>query len=212
MIAFGLAFLLFGLLPYKLADWVQLSKQNFYFNLFAGSIRIVFFVIYVWLISLMKDVKRLFRYHGAEHKNVNAYERNMDLSIANIQSNTTIHPRCGTSFMFFVLLVSILVFSITDTLVSIYIIKGPVPVLIRLGYHFLMVPIVSGLSYEVLKFSGKNLSHPLVKLMTVPGMALQRITTQPPDDDMIETALVAMKAALDMDYSDHKVTVLDSLK
>ena len=114
--------------------------------------------------------------------------------------------------MFFVLLVSILVFSITDTLVSIYIIKGPVPVLIRLGYHFLMVPIVSGLSYEVLKFSGKNLSHPLVKLMTVPGMALQRITTQPPDDDMIETALVAMKAALDMDYSDHKVTVLDSLK
>ena len=212
VIAFGLAFLLFGLLPYKLADWVQLSKQDFYFNLFAGSIRIVFFVIYVWLISLMKDVKRLFRYHGAEHKNVNAYERNMDLSIANIQSNTTIHPRCGTSFMFFVLLVSILVFSITDTLVSIYIIKGPVPVLIRLGYHFLMVPIVSGLSYEVLKFSGKNLSHPLVKLMTVPGMALQRITTQPPDDDMIETALVAMKAALDMDYSDHKVTVLDSLK
>nr|MBP7195678.1 DUF1385 domain-containing protein [Candidatus Cloacimonadota bacterium] len=166
----------------------------------------------VWLISLMKDVKRLFRYHGAEHKNVNAYERNMDLSIANIQSNTTIHPRCGTSFMFFVLLVSILVFSITDTLVSIFIIHGPVPVLIRLGYHFLMVPIVSGLSYEVLKFSGKNLSHPLVKLMTVPGMALQRITTQPPDDDMIETALVAMKAALDMDYSDHKVTVLDSLK
>jgi len=210
--AFGLAFLLFGLLPYKLADWMKLSKQDFFFNLFAGSIRIVFFVIYVWLISLMKDVKRLFRYHGAEHKNVNAYERNMDLSIANIQSNTTIHPRCGTSFMFFVLLVSILVFSITDTLVSIYIIKGPVPVLIRLGYHFLMVPIVSGLSYEVLKFSGKNLSHPLVKLMTVPGMALQRITTQPPDDDMIETALVAMKAALDMDYSDHKVTVLDSLK
>lgn len=208
--AFGLAFLLFGLLPYKLSDWMQLSKQDFYFNLFAGAIRIVFFVLYMWLISLMKDIKRLFRYHGAEHKNVHAYEKNMPLDIASIQSNTTLHPRCGTSFMFFVLLVSILVFSITDTIVSAYIIKDTVPVLIRLGYHLLLIPVVSGLSYEVLKFSGKNLSHPLVKLMTVPGMALQRISTQPPDDEMIETALVAMKAALDMDYSEHNVVILDS--
>ncbi|NLO11017.1 MAG: DUF1385 domain-containing protein [Candidatus Cloacimonetes bacterium] len=203
--AFGLAFLLFGFLPYKLADWMQLGRQDFYFNLFAGVIRIVFFVLYVWLISLMKDVKRLFRYHGAEHKNVNAYEKDMPLEIASIQSNTTLHPRCGTSFMFFVLLVSILFFSITDTLVSAFIIKDSVPMLIRLGYHLLLIPIVSGLSYEVLRFSGKNLSHPLVKLMTIPGMALQRITTQPPDDDMVETALVAMKAALDMDYSQHNV-------
>ena len=79
---------------------------------------------------------------------------------------------------------------------------------LRLGYHLLMIPIISGVSYEVLKFSGKNLKHPVVKIMTVPGMALQRITTQPPDDDMIETALVAMKAALDMDYSEHKVILL----
>jgi uncharacterized protein YqhQ len=210
--AFGLAFVLFGLLPYKLSDWMQLSKQDLYFNLFAGSIRIVFFVLYVWLISLMKDVKRLFRYHGAEHKNVNAYERDMNLDIASIQSNTTIHPRCGTSFMFFVLLIGILIFSITDTLVSAFILKAPVPVFMRLGYHFLMIPFISGVSYEVLKFSGRNLKHPIVKLMTIPGMALQRITTQAPDDDMVETALVAMKAALDMDYSDHKVVILDSDK
>jgi uncharacterized protein YqhQ len=210
--AFGLAFLLFGFLPYKLADWLNLSKQDFYFNLFAGVVRIIFFVVYVWLISLMKDIKRLFRYHGAEHKNVHAYEKDMELTIANIQTNTTLHPRCGTSFMFFVMLVSILVFSITDTLVSAFIIHGPVPILIRLGYHLLLIPLVSGLSYEVLKFSGRNLKHPLVKLMTVPGMAMQRITTQPPDDEMVETALVAMKAALDMDYSEHKVKVLDSIK
>lgn len=210
--AFGLAFLLFGLLPYKLSDWMKLSKQDFYFNLFAGGIRIVFFVLYVWLISLMKDVKRLFRYHGAEHKNVNAYEKETGLDIAAIQSNTTIHPRCGTSFMFFVLLVSILLFSIIDTLVSAFILKAPVPVLLRLGYHFLLIPLISGVSYEVLKFSGKNLKHPIVRLMTIPGMALQRITTQPPDDSMVETALVAMKAALDMDYSEHNVVVLDSMK
>ncbi len=207
--AFGLAFLLFGLLPYKLSDWMRLSKQDFFFNLFAGLIRIVFFVLYVWLISLMKDVKRVFRYHGAEHKNVNAYEQGIDLRVDKIQEQTTIHPRCGTSFMFFVLLVAILVFSITDTLVSAFIIGGPVPVLIRLGYHFLMLPIISGISYEVLKFSGRNINHPIVKIMTVPGMALQRITTQPPDDQMIETALVAMKAALDMNIDEYNVHYLE---
>lgn len=210
VIAFGLAFLLFGLLPYKLSDWMKLSKQDFFFNLFAGSIRIVFFVIYVWAISLMKDVKRLFRYHGAEHKNVNAYEQSQKLDIASIQSQTTIHPRCGTSFMFFVLLVGILIFSITDTLVSQYILGAAIPVYLRLLYHLLMIPIISGVSYEVLKFSGRNLKHPIVKIMTVPGMALQRITTQAPDDSMVETALVAMKAALDMDFTEHQVILLDS--
>ncbi len=208
-IAFGLAFLLFGLLPYKLSDMMHLSKQDLYFNLFAGGLRIVFFVIYIWAISLMKDVHRVFQYHGAEHKNVNAYEKGVELTIANIQKQSTIHPRCGTSFMFFVLLVAILVFSITDTLVSIFILKAPVPMLIRLGYHMLMLPIVSGISYEVLKFSGRNINHPVVKFMTVPGMALQRITTQPPDDSMVETALVAMKAALDIDYSTHNVKIVE---
>lgn len=208
--AFGLAFLLFGLLPYKLSDWMKLSKQDFYFNLFAGGIRIVFFVLYIWLISLMKDVKRVFRYHGAEHKNVNAYEHGLPLDVRNVQTQTTIHPRCGTSFMFFVLLVAILVFSITDTLVSAFILGTPVPVFLRLAYHFLMLPIISGISYEVLKFSGRNINHPIVKLLTIPGMALQRITTQAPDDEMVETALVAMKAALDMDLSEHKVTLLEA--
>jgi len=206
--AFGLAFLLFGFLPYKLSDFLHLSKQDFYFNIFAGTIRILFFVAYVWLISLMKDVKRVFRYHGAEHKNVSAYEKESPLLIAEIQKESTIHPRCGTSFMFFVLLISILIFSITDTLVSIYILHKPVPMLMRLVYHFLMLPLISGISYEVLKFSGRNINHPLVKVMTIPGMALQRITTQPPDDEMVETAMIAMKAALDMDISMHKVTIL----
>jgi len=208
--AFGLAFLLFGLLPYKLSDWMRLSRQDLYFNLFAGAIRIVFFVLYIYLISLMKDVKRLFRYHGAEHKNVNAYEHETPLQIDKIQGWTTLHPRCGTSFMFFVLLIGILIFSIVDTLVSAFILHMTVPVYLRLSYHILLIPLVSGVSYEVLKFSGKNLKHPIVKLMTIPGMALQRITTQPPDDSMVETALVAMKAALDMDYSEHKVTLVEA--
>jgi uncharacterized protein YqhQ len=210
VIAFGLAFVLFGWLPYRLADWIGLSKQNFYFNLFAGSVRIVFFVLYIWLISRMKDIHRLFQYHGAEHKNVHAYEKETGLEIVSIQTNTTIHPRCGTSFMFFVLLVSILIFSITDTLVSVFILHAKVPMALRLGYHILLIPLVSGVSYEILKFSGRNLKHPVVKLLTIPGMALQHITTQQPDDSMVETALVAMKAALDMDLEGHNVKVMQS--
>lgn len=204
-LALGLAFLLFVWLPYRLADWLGLSEQNLYFNLFAGVLRIAFFVLYVWLISRMKDVRRLFQYHGAEHKNVNAYEKETGLEIPAIQTNSTIHPRCGTSFMFFVLLIAILVFSLVDTLVSVFILRDVVPMPLRLGYHLLLLPLISGISYEVLKFSGRNLKHPIVKLMTGPGMALQRITTQPPDDSMVETALVAMKAALDMDLAGHEV-------
>jgi len=209
IIAFGLAFLLFGWLPYKLADWLHLSRKDLLFNIFAGLVRIVFFVLYVYLISLMKDIKRLFRYHGAEHKNVNAYEHNCPLVIEKIQNWSTIHPRCGTSFIFFVLLISILIFSIIDTLVSAYILHSPVPVYLRLGYHILLLPLISGISYEVLKLSGKNLKHPIVKLLTVPGMALQHITTQPPDNEMIEIGLIAMKAALNMDLSEHNVKIIE---
>jgi uncharacterized protein YqhQ len=198
--AFGLAFVLFAFLPYQIADWMNLSKENIYFNLFAGIIRIIFFVIYVWVISLLKDVKRIFQYHGAEHKTVFAYEQNSELSIKSVQQFKTFHPRCGTSFIFFVLLISILIFSIVDTLVAKKF--GAPSVLTRLGYHFLMLPLISGISYEVLKLSGRNMNHPIVKLMTAPGLALQRITTQPPADDQVEIAITAMRCALEMDVQD----------
>lgn len=200
--AFGLAFLLFAFLPYQIAEWMKLGKENIYFNLFAGLIRIIFFVLYVWIISRMKDVHRLFQYHGAEHKSVFAYENNSDLSPEKVQVFSTLHPRCGTSFMFFVLLISILIFSFIDTLVAR--IWGSPVVYIRLAYHFLFVPFISGISYEVLKLSGKNMNNFFVKLMTAPGLALQRITTQPPDTEQIEVAVIAMKCALEMDLSDHK--------
>ncbi len=202
LFAFGLAFALFAFLPYQIAEWMKLSKENIYFNLFAGLIRILFFVIYVWVISLMKDVRRIFQYHGAEHKSVYSYENNCDLSIENIQKFKTPHPRCGTSFLFFVLLISILIFSIMDTIFAHFF--GVPSVILRLGYHFLMLPLISGISYEVLKLSGKNINHPLVKIMTAPGLALQKITTQPPDDEQIEVAVIAMKCALEMELSDYQ--------
>ncbi|MCF7858817.1 MAG: DUF1385 domain-containing protein [Candidatus Cloacimonetes bacterium] len=203
--AFSLAFLLFAFLPYKIAEWMNLGKENVYFNLFAGTIRITFFVLYVWIIGKMKDVKRLFEYHGAEHKSVFAYEADSKLDSDSVQRFKTFHPRCGTSFIFFVLLISILIFSLIDTMVTRFILSGNAPsIFLRLGYHFLLIPFISGISYEVLKLSGRNSEHPLVKLMTAPGLALQRITTQPPDDEQIEVAVIAMKCALNLDVSDYK--------
>ncbi len=201
-LAFGLAFLLFAYLPYQIGYWIGLGKKNLYFNLFTGTTRIIFFVVYIKIISLMKDVHRLFEYHGAEHKSVFAYENNEILQPKFVQIYSTLHPRCGTSFIFFVLLVSILIFAIVDTFVGIF--WGMPTIWIRIGYHFLLLPLISGVSYEILKLSGKNINHPLVKLMTAPGLALQRITTQPPDDKQIEVALVAMKTALELDLSDYE--------
>ena len=206
--SFGLAFLLFGFLPYKIADWVHLSKQNVYFNLAAGVVRIIFFVVYLLIISRLKDIHRVFQYHGAEHKSVNAYEKESDLSVSDVQKHSTLHPRCGTSFMFFVLLVSILIFSIIDTMAVAWIFGKPPAVFVRLAYHLLFFPLISGVSYEILKLSGKNIHHPLVKLMTGPGMALQRITTQPPEDGMVECAIVAMKAALGDSIEEYDVEMI----
>jgi len=208
-VAIVLAFLLFGYVPYLLASLLGLSKQNILFNLFAGSIRIVFFVLYVYLISFMKDIRRVFEYHGAEHKTVSAFESKQTLTVENVQPYTTIHPRCGTSFMFFVLLVAILVFSVIDTIVAYYwFIPNPLQ---RLLYHLLFLPLISGISYEFLKMSEKNLNNPLVKLFTTPGMALQKITTQEPDPQQIEVAIVSLLAALQEDISllPNPATVLD---
>ncbi|MBP7460525.1 MAG: DUF1385 domain-containing protein [Candidatus Delongbacteria bacterium] len=201
VVALALAFLLFAWLPYRLADWLDLSRDNLYFNLFTGIIRIIFFVIYIWIISFLKDVKRLFQYHGAEHRSVHAYEKEQALIPAIIQQFSTIHPRCGTSFMFFVLLVSILVFSGIDTLVSM--IWTTPAYWVRLIYHISLIPLISGLSYELLRFSAKKCDHPIIRLMIFPGISLQRITTQPPDDEQVEVAVIALKAALEMDLSEH---------
>ncbi len=201
--AFGLAFLLFAFLPYQIADWLGLAKKSLYFNLFAGATRIIFFVVYIWIISLMKDVHRLFEYHGSEHKTVFAYENNEVLIPENVRKYSTLHPRCGTSFIFIVLLTSILVFSIVDTIVMMKI--GFPSILVRLSYHLFLVPLVSGISYEFLKFSGKNIKNPLVKIMTWPGLTLQRITTQPPDDEQLEVAIIALKAALELDLSNEDI-------
>ena len=209
--AFGLAFLLFVFLPYRIAYWINIEKTSILFNLIAGCIRIVFFVVYIYLISFLKDVRRLFQYHGAEHKSVFAYEGNPDFTIDDTKQYRTFHPRCGTSFMLIVMVIAILVFSIFDTILAL-ILGHAIPLGIRIVLHLLLLPFVSGISYEILRYSGKNINHWLVRAFSAPGLALQRITTQEPDNQQLEVAICALHAALNMPIKHPNVEILSDDK
>ncbi len=177
----------------------SIEREALAFNLVAGTIRIALFLGYLMLISFMKDIRRLFQYHGAEHKTIFAFEKGLDLTVANIRRQPRLHPRCGTSFLVMVMLVSLLFFALVDTAVMAA--TGRMSLWIRLGTHLPLVPIVAGLSYEAIKASARRPDHPLVRIFIAPGLALQRITTSEPDDSMIEVAIVALKAARGEDVS-----------
>jgi len=168
------------------------------FNLVDGALRALFFLAYIFLISRMKDIHRVFQYHGAEHKVVFAWEKQVPLTVENARAQSRLHPRCGTSFLLFVLLVSILVFSF---------IPKTLPFLLMYGGRLLLVPVIAGLSYEVLRFTAKHQAAPLFALLVAPGLALQRITTQEPTDDMLEVAIAALEEALREDglLQDHEM-------
>jgi uncharacterized protein YqhQ len=157
------------------------------FNLVDGLLRALFFLAYIFAISRMKDIHRVFQYHGAEHKVVFAWEKQVPLTVENARAQSRLHPRCGTSFLLFVLLVSILVFSF---------IPKTLPFVVMYGGRLLLVPVIAGLSYEVLRFTAKHRAAPLFALLVAPGLALQRITTQEPADDMLEVAIAALEEAL----------------
>jgi uncharacterized protein YqhQ len=188
----GLA-IFFALPLFATTHLFNIEKEAFAFNLVAGSIRIVLFLGYIYAISLMKDVKRLFRYHGAEHKTIYAFESGQPLTVENARKYTTLHPRCGTSFLVMVMLVSLLFFSVLDALIIYF--HGSINLPIRLLVHLPLVPLVGGFSYEAIKASAKKPDHPLVKWLIAPGLWLQKITTQEPDDSMLEVAIAALKAA-----------------
>ena len=157
------------------------------FNLLDGGLRAVLFLGYILLISRMKDIHRVFQYHVAEHKVVFNWEKKLPLTVDNARAQSRLHPRCGTSFLLFVLLLSIVVFAL---------IPKEAPFLIKFGGRLLLMPVIAGLSYEVLRFTAKHRAAPLFALLVAPGLALQRITTQEPTDDMLEVAIAALEEAL----------------
>lgn len=178
----------------------SIEKQALSFNLVAGIIRISFFLLYIWGISFMKDVKRLFEYHGAEHKTVFAFEDKVILSPANASKYSTFHPRCGTSFLVIVMLVSLIFFALVDSLVILW--TGNISLVLRLMIHLPLIPVVGGLSYEALKASANNLESAIVRFLIAPGLGLQRITTSQPDAEQLEVSIVALQAALGEDLQD----------
>lgn len=162
------------------------ADQRILFNLTEGGIRIVLFFVYLFLVSLMKDVRRVFQYHGAEHKTINCYEAGDELTVANVKKYSRFHPRCGTSFLFIVMLISIVVFSFVPSS----------NLIITILARILMLPIVAGISYEIIAFMGM-LKGKLGKILTMPGMWFQCFTTREPDDLQIFIAITALNSALE---------------
>ncbi len=194
VLAFALAIALFTVLPLFLTTkLMNIEKQALAFNLVAGFWRILFFLVYLWLISLMKDVQRLFQYHGAEHKTVFTFESGKMLTVENTREFTTHHPRCGTSFIFIVLIAAILLFALIDS--AIIGILGTINLKLRIVFHLLMLPLVAGISYEFLKFTAAHQNRRWGRWLTQPGLWLQRITTKPPSDAQVEVAIEALKTA-----------------
>jgi len=186
VIGIALSIGLFMLLPTFLAGFASnLTESVILRNLLEGLLRISIFLTYLWLTTKMSYIKRLWAYHGAEHKAIYCYEKGLPLTLENIRNQSSLHPRCGTSFLFIVMIVSILVFSFTswDNL------------LIRFTLRIALLPVVVSISYEIIKLAGKY-DNFLTRIISAPGKALQRFTTREPDDDMIEVAQRAIELVI----------------
>lgn len=185
---------LFILAPLGLTNlarhYLMPGMDNFTYNIIDGIIRAIFFFMYVLSISYMEDIKRVFQYHGAEHKTVYTFEAKEELTVENATNKSTLHPRCGTSFLMFVMAISIVVFSL---------IPSTAPFVIKFGARIVLMPLIAGLAYEVIRFSARHLTNPVCRILVKPGMMLQRITTKAPDDKQLEIAVVALKEALAFD-------------
>jgi uncharacterized protein YqhQ len=198
-LSFGFAFLLsagiFMYLPMWLLSKFIPADSAIAFNTLAGAIRIILFIAYLMLISLWKDIRRVFEYHGAEHKAIFTFEDGKELTLDNMRPYTTFHPRCGTSFLLLVGILCILLFSVVDALIITF--AGPYPhVAARFAVHLLLIPLVSGVSYEALKLSDRYRRVPVVGAMILPGLWLQKITTRRPDDSQLEAAAAALRAVV----------------
>ena len=190
-VAFGFGILLFFVLQLYatklLTQLALISDNNIVFNLVDGVIRVAVFLLYIWSISRMQDIQRVFQYHGAEHKSIFAFEAGEELTVENVRKYSRLHPRCGTSFLLIVMLVSIVIFSMIPKLWPFY---------MKAGARVVFLPLIAGVSYELLKWSAKNDQSRLVRMLIAPGLALQRLTTREPDDSQLEVAIRSMEEAL----------------
>jgi len=185
IVSLALSVGLFILLPNLLASFLKLNRETrggvILLNAIEGLIRITLFFSYIVLASLMKDIKRVWQYHGAEHKTIHCYEHEEELTVENVKKYSTKHPRCGTSFMFLVMIISILIFSL---------VQWHDKLIVNMLYRILLIPVVAGISYEILRLAGR-FNNKVMSVINAPGMFFQIFTTKEPDDDMIEVAIAA---------------------
>jgi len=185
---------LFIVLPYFISEFLKNSlniSSNTVLSVVEGVVRIAIFILYIVLISMMKDIKRTYMYHGAEHKCINCIEDGRELNVENVRISSRLHRRCGTSFLFLVMFISIAAFILVSALLP-----QSTGKLVKVAVRLLLVPVIAGVSYEVLRLAGKNDSL-VVRIISAPGMALQKLTTKEPDDSMIEVAIQAVEAVFD---------------
>lgn len=186
-VAVVLAVGIFVVLPYYLASFLgRFVPNQSLLAILEGIVRILIFILYVWGISAMKDIRRLYAYHGAEHKCINCIEGGKPLTVENVMKSSRLHRRCGTSFIFFVFFVSIILF---------FFIRVGNP-LARVGLRILLMPVVAGISYEIIRLAGRS-DFFLVRLISAPGMGIQKMTTKEPDESMVEVAIAAVEAVFD---------------
>jgi len=207
MIAFSLtlSILLFFVLPTYLAHLIEralgLSGQPVAINFIEGMIRLALLIGYIWGIGRMADIKRLFGYHGAEHKTINAYEAGAELTPASVARFPLEHPRCGTAFLLTVVIISILLYSLLP----------PLDLLPRILSRLVLLPVIAGIAYEFLKFTASRQSNPLIRLLTKPNLAMQRLTTREPDMDMLAVAIAAFENVLAYERSQTAVATGDTV-
>ena len=194
--SFALGIGLFFFLPLLAAETLGVQRDALRFNLIAGAVRASLLLLYMWGIGHWEEIRRVFQYHGAEHKSIFALEAGAGLDVAAAAPCSRLHPRCGTSFMLIVVLLAILIFAVVDSL-FVVVFGHPQSLLERFATHLCVLPLIGGTGFELLKLSGKMRHHPLTRVLIAPGLWLQRITTREPDEDQLEVALVALRHALD---------------
>ena len=171
----------FFVVPFLLTSLLNLT--GVLFNIVEAAIRLAIFVLYLVLVSMWGEFKRVLQYHGAEHKTINAYEAGVPLDVANVKNYSRLHPRCGTSFLFITVIVSIILFSVMPDW----------GFAVRLAYRLLLIPVIGSISYELLRLSGRYRDSIVMRIFTLPGLAFQRLTTREPSEDMIEVAVKAVE-------------------
>lgn len=189
-----LAFLLFFYLPTIAVNFLNKLSGDVLTNyraLFEGIIRMIIFVAYIAMVSLMKDIKRTFMYHGAEHKTIFCYEKGCELTVENVKKQSRFHPRCGTSFIFVILIISVVI----SSAISVTWPELRDQTVLWIAIKVLILPLITGISYEFIKYAGKH-DNVFVKILSAPGLWMQKLTTKEPDDDMIEVALASFKAVI----------------